>query len=278
MTNHGDFKKIEAARPPFGDAQYTVTKTVDPNWVPGSGANSDEWKSHKKIELDPYEEGRPAGYNYKTLISTITPRPIALVSSMNSKGEYNLAPFSYFSLAAHDPPTFTISCSEKPDGSKDTLRDILETGELTINIISEWFIEAASHTSIDAPYGVSEWDLSGLTKSPSSKVNPPFVAESAFSIEAKLAGKHVVYKKNDPTAVSNTILIVEGINFHIREDVINDERNIVDTSVLKPMSRLGGISYGRTIQSFECLRPHYEEEDAAKAREVSKQKHQDSSV
>lgn len=273
MTNHGDFKKIEAARAPFPKEELLHIRTVDPEWVAGSGATSEDWKTHDKFELDPYEEGRPTGFNYKTLISTITPRPIALVSTLNGKGELNLAPFSYFSLVAHDPPTFTISVSQTADGFKDTLKNILETEELTISIISEWFAEAANHTSISAPYGVSEWDLSGLTKSPSSKVKPPFVAESAFSIEAKLAGKHVIYQKNDPTKISNTVLFLEGINFHIREDVINDEKNIVDTAKLRPISRLGGISYGRTLQTFEIRRPIYDEESASKAREVSKLKH-----
>lgn len=260
MGNHGDFIKIESERPPFVDAEFKVTQKPKPDWVPGSGATSDEWKLHKKIELDPYEEGRPEGLNYKTLISAIVPRPIGFVSVVGKDGSSNLAPFLYFNVANHDPPVFTISISRSAAGHKDTAKDILETGELTINIISEWFIEAANYTSIDAPYGVDEWQLSGLTKAPSSIVKPPHVAESAFSIEAKLVHHHPMYKKRDPSTASGDLFIVEGVNFHVREDVINEERDIIDIAKLKPVSRLGGITYGRTILGFEIPRPVYKDE------------------
>ncbi|CAK7896246.1 hypothetical protein CAAN1_12S00914 [[Candida] anglica] len=256
MSKHGDFNKIQSERVPFSETDWVTTQIPNKDWIPGTGAHNDEWKSHKKVAIDPYAEGRPSGFNYKTLISAITPRPIGFVSSVGKDGQANLAPFSYFSLACHDPPTFTLGISYG-NGYKDTAQNILDTNELTINIISEWFVEAANYTSINAPYGVDEWELSGLTKAPSIKVKPAHVAESAFSIEGKLVSKYDTFSKTDPDKQTGSVLIIEGVYFHAREDVINEDLNQLDIGKLKPVSRLGGITYGRTTSGFEAERPVY---------------------
>ena len=102
---HPDFNKVENSRPPF-DFENTWTYTQIPNkdWKVGSGANDPSWKDHKKLEIDPYGEGRNPVDNYKTLISAIVPRPIGFVSTVSKTGERNLAPFSYFTMVNHDPP------------------------------------------------------------------------------------------------------------------------------------------------------------------------------
>lgn len=243
---------------------WVLTKTLQPGWKLGSGATDDEWTKHKKIEIDPYGEGRTSADNYKTLISAIVPRPIGFVSSESSSGVRNLAPFSYFSVANSDPPIFTIGISNGRGNLKDTAANILETGELTINIISEWFVEAANFASVDAPTDVDEFELSGLTPLPSSKVKPPHVAESAFSIEAKLIHTHLWKSKSNPERTTGSLLIVEGVNFHAREDIINKELNTIDIDKLKPVSRLGGITYGRVVSGYENPRPVYDRDVADK--------------
>lgn len=267
---HPDFKKVEQERPPFDvEKVWTYTRIPDIDWKVGSGANSDEWKNHKKIVIDPYGEGRSPVDNYKTLISAIVPRPIGFVSTIGKDGKRNLAPFSYFTMVNHDPPIFTIGFSGGKGSPKDTCRNILDTGELTINIISEWFVEAANFCSTNAPLGVDEWKLSGLTPLESEKVKPQHVAESAFSVEAKLLHSHEWKSKTDPNRATGVLCIVEGINFHVREDVINDDQNNLDISKLKPVSRLGGITYARTVDGYEKLRPDYDKEVESK-EEVKK--------
>lgn len=95
---HPDFKGVEASRPTFeASRQFHYTKTPDPDWKFGQGAN-DGGESLKKehLEIDPYEEGRSPVNNYKLLISGIVPRPIGFVSSRSGDGQStNLAPFSY---------------------------------------------------------------------------------------------------------------------------------------------------------------------------------------
>lgn len=260
---HGDFKAVEASRPPF-DASTTFhfTQTPKPDWKTGSGPNdpSSLEKSHRSI--DPYEEGRPVVHNYKLLISAIIPRPVGFTSTISGDGKStNLAPFSYFNMVNHDPPIFVLGFAGGMDRAKDTLKNLLETKEAVINIISEEYIEAANFTSINAPEGVSEWSFSGLHPEKSKIVRPDRVKEAVFSIEAKLVETREWTSKSEATPGKKTgvTAFLEGVNFWVREDAIDEQGVLVDPAVMKPISRLGGITYGRTTQAFELPRPDYQE-------------------
>lgn len=257
QSNHPDFKATERSRPDFkATSSLLQTKTPYPEWTSGEGANSDEWKKHKKISVAAYDSNRTPIDNYKLLISAITPRPVGFVSTISKSGVRNLAPFSFFNMVNVDPPTFVFGFSTNNGAFKDTPTNIIETGELTINIISEWFVEAANSASVAAPPEFDEWELSGLTPVESEEVKPPHVAESAFSVEAKYITHHEWKSKVDPSRTSGLTMIVEGVKFHIREDVVNEDLNVIDIGKLKPVSRLGGISYGRTNEIFELDRPN----------------------
>ena len=169
----------------------------------------------------------------------------------------NLAPFSYTNVINHDPPLFTVGFSGGFSNAKDTLRNLEATKECTINIISEHYIEAANATSINAPYGISEWSLSGLTPAPCTEVKPPRVKEAVFSIEGKLFSTTEFESKATPGKKTGVLAIIEGVRFWVREDAINEDRNIIDPAVLRPISRLGGITYGRTVEACEIPRPDY---------------------
>jgi flavin reductase (DIM6/NTAB) family NADH-FMN oxidoreductase RutF len=257
----GDFEKLQASRPDFRrDVEITYTKPPNPIWKQGDGAN-DGGACLKKdhVEIDPSEEGRPIASNYKLLISAMVPRPIALISTQSADGKTaNLAPFSYAQVINHDPPLFTVGISGGMEKAKDTLKNLNETGECVINIISEHFIEAANSTSINAPYGVSEWETSGLHQAPTTVVKPARVKESIVSIEGKLVELKEFESRVTPGKKTGVLAIIEGVRFWVRDDAINEERNLVDLEVLKPISRLGGISYGRTTEAIEIPRPQFE--------------------
>lgn len=244
--------------------EWKITESPNPNWIPGSGANSEEWKEHKKISFNPADESRLVVDNYRTVTSAIVPRPIGFVSSVDKDGNRNLAPFSYFSIVHHDPPMFCLSFSGSTGSTKDTCKNILDTKELTVSLISEWFVEAANYTCINSPRGIDEWELSGLTPAKSEVVTPPHVAESAFSFEAKLVSSQEWASQKNPGTSSGVTLIVEAVRFHVREDVINQERNYLDISKLKPVSRLGGNLYARTTDGYDLARPDYQKELAQK--------------
>lgn len=233
---HGDFKKVEASRPEW-DASKSLryTQTAKPDWKFGDGANGldDKSTSAAHVAIDPYEEGRPAGFNYKLLISSIIPRPIAFVSTRSADGKTaNLAPFSYFNVVNHDPPLFVVGFAGGFAAAKDTLRNVSESKECVINIISEGFVEAANSTSVNAPYGVSEWDVSGLTPVYDCEtVKAARVKEAIVSIEAKLDFLKEYDSRATEGKKSGVVGIFEGTRFWVREDALNEDKNLVDPAV-----------------------------------------------
>lgn len=93
-------------------------------------------------------------------------------------------------------------------------------------------IEAANATSIDSPYGVSEWVVSGLTPVRDAQtVRCARVGEAVVSIEAKLDYVREYESRDTPGKISTTVVIVEGTRFWVREDAVNEERSLVDLSV-----------------------------------------------
>ncbi|KAH0526041.1 hypothetical protein TsFJ059_009422 [Trichoderma semiorbis] len=233
---HTDFKQVEASRSDWdSSASVQYTKTPNPDWKFGDGANQTHVEtSAKHIAIDPYELGRSLIDNYKLFISAVVPRPIAFISTRSKDGsKENLAPMSFFQMINADPPLFIFA----------------------------GIIEAVNATSIDAPYGVSEWDISGLTPVYDCQtVSCARVKECIFSIEAKIESIREFESRANPGTKSGTLEVVEATRFWAREDAINQEKNVIDLSILRPISRLGDISYGRTLQAFQLPRPEFEKD------------------
>ena len=254
---HGDFNKVQASRPDWDESkQWNFTKTRNPNWTYGSGATDKSGNGKSHVEIDPYEEGRQPVANYKLLISGIVPRPIGFLSTQSKDGSStNLAPFSYTQMFNHDPPIFGVGFSGGMDNAKDSLKNLLETGEVVINMIGEHYLEAANSTAIDLPYGQSEWVTSGLTPAASKIVAPSRVKEAVFSIEGKLLNTQEFESRVQPGKKTGVLAVIEGVHFWVREDAINEDKNLIDPAVLRPVSRLGGITYARTTDGVEIPRP-----------------------
>lgn len=228
----------------------------NPEWKPGQGSSTDEWKSHKKVGIDPTGDTRSLAKNYRVLTSGITPRPIGFISTIKPNGVANLAPFSCFNVISFDPPLFTISFTNGE--YKDTAVSLNDNGECTINIISEWFVEAANFTCINGPLDFNEWDHSGLTPATSTVVKPAHVAESAFSVEAKLVEIKEYPSKTDPS-LKTVVAIVEGVYFHAREDILNEDQDYLDIAKLKPVARLGKNFYSTINSAYPINRPTYKD-------------------
>lgn len=227
---HPDFKTVESSRQPASAPSFTFTQTREPDWTFGSGANTPT-PSSTHVSIDPYAPNRPAALNYKLLISSIVPRPIAFLSTRSSDGKTNLAPFSYFNLVNHDPPLFVVGFSSSVASAKDSLRNLLDTKECVINIISDSFVEAANSTSINAPFGTSEWDVSGLTADYSCEVvKCARVKEAVFSVEAKLEMVKE-WESRVSGEKTGTMVVLEGVRFWAREDAVNEDRSLIDPAV-----------------------------------------------
>lgn len=188
--------------------------------------------------------------NYKLLIGSVVPRPIAFVTSVSTEGVVNAAPFSYFNIVNNDPPMLMFSCGRHADGTlKDTARNILANQEFVIHVTDEDNIEAINHTSIGAPAHISELTLAGLTAVPGTTVSVPRVQESPVAMECRLA-QIVELGKFD-------VIIGEVLSFYVRDDLVHNGR--IDIGKLKPISRLAGSSYSAIGRIFDLERPVYEE-------------------
>lgn len=257
-----DYSAVQAKAAPSLDwtpqHPITATKHAKPDWTYGDGATDNGHSLHKThVEIDPFAPGRPMLHNYTLLISGIAPRPIGLLSTASKTGAENLAPFSYFQLVDHDPPVFVVGFSGRAARPKDTLRNLAETGECTINTVSEHMVEAVNAASLDAPHGVSEWAVAGLHRAPSATVRPARVRESVFSIEGRVL-KIVDYEASRPSVASHgRLALIEATRFWVRGDAVDEKGSEIDLEVLRPVGQLGGASYARVTETFELPRTNW---------------------
>jgi flavin reductase (DIM6/NTAB) family NADH-FMN oxidoreductase RutF len=192
---------------------------------------------------------------YKLMTGIIVPRPIALVSTVDREGTANLAPFSFFNGVGSNPPTVLFcpvvrAADElRRDTRKDTLRNVEETGEFVVNVVSDAIAAAANATSAEVPPEVDEFVLSGLTPLASEAVRPPRVAESPAQMECKLM--QVIYTSHAPGG--GVVVLGEVVRFHVREDLFENFR--VDPAGLDAVGRMAGNTWARTRERVELIRP-----------------------
>ena len=188
---------------------------------------------------------------YRWLASTITPRPIAWVSSQSDAGVSNLAPFSFFQVISDDPPTLMVNVNHRADGGlKETLLNVQATGELVIQLVSFAQVEAMNASAAMLPYGISEFEQCGIASLPSQRVAPPRVAGAAVAFECRVA-QIQAYPAEKPNC---HLIFAEVLLAHIDDAVLNEQGRI-DSSQLDLIGRLGGSGYTRTLQRFELQRP-----------------------
>jgi flavin reductase (DIM6/NTAB) family NADH-FMN oxidoreductase RutF len=188
---------------------------------------------------------------YKLMVGAIVPRPIAFVSTVSRAGGRTLAPFSFFTAASANPPVVCFAPMVRgSDGQqKDTLRNVQETGEFVVNIVSEDFVEKMNICSAEFPPDVDEWEKSGLTPVTSECVKPARVQESRFHMECKLVD--VVSVSKQP--LGGSLVLGEVLRFHVADELFEDYRIAADK--LRAVGRMGGPTYARTTDRFDLERP-----------------------
>ncbi|MGH9599092.1 MAG: flavin reductase family protein [Terracidiphilus sp.] len=189
---------------------------------------------------------------YKLMIGMIVPRPIAFVSTVDTAGVPNLAPFSYFTACSSRPPVVCFCAAIRSGAApeKDTLRNVIATGEFVVNIVSEEFAEQMNKCASNVPPEVDEFALSGLTPLASELVKPPRVAESKAQMECRL--HQIVHVSDDPGG--GNLVLGEVLRFHVLESILVDTYKI-DPDRLNAIGRMGGPAYVRTLDRFEMQRP-----------------------
>ncbi len=194
-----------------------------------------------------------AGTAYQWLIATVTPRPIAWVSTLSANGISNLAPFSFFQVVTGTPPTLMISPLIQDDGRvKDTVLNIQATGEFVVNLVPFAMAQAMNATSSPFPHGESEFERCGIPSLTSTRVQPPRVAGVPVSFECRLAAVHP-YPAERPSC---HLILGEVLVAHVDEAILN-EAGRVDPDRIDLLGRMGGRWYSRTQSgsNFELTRP-----------------------
>ncbi|MEJ2708154.1 MAG: flavin reductase family protein [Anaerolineales bacterium] len=189
---------------------------------------------------------------YKILIGSVVPRPIGWISSLDPDGRPNLAPFSFFNVVCPNPPhvLFNPMIRSTDRGTKDTLRNVRDTGEFVVNIVTEDLASAMNQTSQELPQDVSEFAVANLITAPSVVVKPPRVAASPVHFECRVA--QIVDISDQPGGGS--VVIGRVVHLHVSEDVLFDGDKI-DLEKLKPIGRLAGAAYCRVTDIFQMMRP-----------------------
>jgi flavin reductase (DIM6/NTAB) family NADH-FMN oxidoreductase RutF len=206
----------------------------------------------------------PSRELYNIILSSVGPRPIAWVSTLNASGQPNLAPFSFFNCVCADPPLLAFATALRPPkkpGStadrvngeaKDTLRNVRETKEFVINVVTYDLIEPMNVTSGEYESTVNEFELAKLTPLPSKMVRPPRIGESPVSFECML--HQILDFSSAPTGSS--LVIGRIVAVHIDDGHLKDGR--IDRDSLDLVGRMGGMQYTRTRDRVELARPKAE--------------------
>lgn len=187
----------------------------------------------------------PRGAMYRFMTHVIVPRPIAFITTVNPAGRPNAAPFSFFTGLTSRPPLLGVSINLRAGRPKDTLRNLRDSGEFVVNVVTEAMAEPIVRASGDWPAEVDELALTGLTPEPADLVRPPRVAESPVSLECRL---HLEVPLGDTVFVVGEIL-----RARVREELFTDGQ--VDIRKLKPLARLGGDGYARLGELLQLSRP-----------------------
>ncbi len=188
-----------------------------------------------------------SGKAYHLLCSLVAPRPIAWISS--GTDPVNVAPFSWFQAICADPMMVMVSVVDKPDGRKDTARNIQADGEFVVNIARGGQLDRLVATSGDYPADISEADALGLGLEPSQAVAPPRVADCAAHLECRLVEAHRYGRK-----AATTVFVAEVVHVAVAEALLTD-RGVLDTAKAQLPARLGGNDYLLSTDLFSVNRP-----------------------
>lgn len=193
--------------------------------------------------------GEHRALTYKLLAGLVTPRPIALTTTIDEYGRVNAAPISFFNVVGANPATVILSPGNRPDNGepKDTARNIEANREFVVNLIDEPLAEAMNLCASPLPFGESELDLAGLTTAPSIAVAPPRIAECPVALECSLW--------DIARPGNNRIVIGEVLRLHVADGLLTDQHHVI-REAWNPIGRMEGPDgYTRTNDRFDLRRP-----------------------
>ncbi|SNS83895.1 NADH-FMN oxidoreductase RutF, flavin reductase (DIM6/NTAB) family [[Luteovulum] sphaeroides subsp. megalophilum] len=184
----------------------------------------------------------PPATRYKLLTAIVLPRPVAWVTTQSPEGVVNAAPFSFFNLFGQNPALVVLGLEHRADGSmKDTTRNIRETGEFVVNIVTEDLVAPMVASAAPVGPGTSEPEALGLALAPSLTVGPPRLAAAPAAIECRRT-------VGLSFSAEREILVGEATGLAAREGLIDPEKWYVDWQGDYPVARLFADRYARLVE------------------------------
>jgi flavin reductase (DIM6/NTAB) family NADH-FMN oxidoreductase RutF len=196
---------------------------------------------------------------YKLLCGVVVPRPIALVTTLDTNGAVNAAPFSFFNVFSEDPPLIVLGLQHKADHTpKDTTRNIHRDGEFVVHMVDEALAAAMNDCAIDFPSGESEVTAIGLATSPSVDVKVPRLSAAPFAMECR---------RNVSLAFApgRELLVGEVLRVHARPGLVDTANMYVDFGAYRPIGRLFGNLYSYQREPVAMVRESHSQWSARKA-------------
>ena len=206
---------------------------------------------HSMKSITPKELSTQQLHRY--LLSSVSPRPIAFASTIDTDGNVNLSPFSFFNVFSANPPIMIFSSARrvKDNTTKHTLENVLKVPEVVINIVSYDMVQQMSLSSTEYAQGVNEFKKAGFKEIPSDLIKPPRVAESPVQFECKV--NDVIALGTDGGA--GNLIIAEVVKLHIDESILDSEGKI-DPLKIDTVARMGANWYNRAKEGmFEVKKP-----------------------
>ncbi|MCH1427401.1 MAG: flavin reductase family protein [Alphaproteobacteria bacterium] len=200
-----------------------------------------------------------SGLSHNPLKAIVSPRPIGWISSQGSDGSVNLAPYSYFNAISEQPPMVMFSSAPGGDTSKDSLRNVLETKEFVVNVVSAALGDAMNVSSGSFPYGTNEFVEAGLEMAACETVSVPRVKAAPAALECclwqaiELPAPDNAPENGPNNTGASTMVIGTITGIHIADDVIVDGK--VDVAAYQPLARLGYMDYAQITELFAIQRP-----------------------
>ncbi|MBI2772438.1 MAG: flavin reductase family protein [Burkholderiales bacterium] len=192
-----------------------------------------------------YEPAAGHGLRHNPLNAIIAPRPIGWISTRDTQGRFNLAPYSFFNAFHYTPPIIGFAGTSW----KHTIQNAAETGEFVWNLVTQELASRMSMTSTEAERGIDEFELAGLTPVAGRKVGAPRVAESRVCMECKVAS---VTQLNDACGnrLGGWMVFGEVVAVHIDQALLKD--GIYQTALARPLLRCGGLD-DYAVLTEECM-------------------------
>ena len=196
-----------------------------------------------------YEPRHGHGLPHDPFNAIVGPRPIGWISSRGANGGVNLAPYSFFNAFNYTPPIVGFASI----GTKDTLRNVQQTGEFVWNLVTQDLAQVMNQTCAAVPPEVNEFELAGLTPVASQLVNVPRVAESPVSFECRCT-QIVQLQTASGDAVPTWLVLGEVVAVHIAKRLLKD--GVYDTAHAGHVLRAGGPADYFTVGPEQLIHMH----------------------